>query len=121
MSLVRRMCRVKWQSRETNKSILQRCGVHSIANCLSYRRLRWLGHLARMSDERMPKKLLFGVLEGTAPRGRPSKQWHDNVRSDLKKLNICYSWYNLAKSDRIEWRKRIRTFLDTPGPEAGNV
>jgi len=29
---------------------------------LVQRRLRWLGHLARMSDDHLPKMLLFGKL-----------------------------------------------------------
>ena len=29
------------------------------------RRLRWLDHLARTSDERLPKGMLFGHMEGS--------------------------------------------------------
>ena len=32
------------------------------------RRLRWLGHRARMEDHRLPKKILFGWL----PQRRPT-------------------------------------------------
>ena len=34
----------------------------SIGNLLTLARLRWLGHVASMSDDRMPKRILFGWL-----------------------------------------------------------
>jgi hypothetical protein len=44
-----------------------------IADLLSHRRLRWLGHIARMTDDRLPNQLLFGTIMGTGRRGRPVK------------------------------------------------
>ena len=34
----------------------------SIGDCILDQRLRWLGHLGRMDDDRLPQKLLFGEL-----------------------------------------------------------
>ena len=47
-----------------------------MANLLRYRRLQWLGHVARMSDDRLPKQMLFGTLEGQSAPGRPVKPAH---------------------------------------------
>ena len=51
------------------------------SNIVSHRRLRWLGHLAKMLDDRLPKRVLFGHVDGTAARfrGRALKQWLDYV------------------------------------------
>ena len=48
------------------------------------RRLEWLGHVARMSDDRAPKKTLFGWLPQTRPQGGPRKRWKDQIRKDLR-------------------------------------
>jgi hypothetical protein len=36
-------------------------------------RISWLGHLERMVEDRMPKKIFTQELEGMRQRGRPRK------------------------------------------------
>ena len=69
-----------------NDVILGWCNVARVSNIVSHRRLRWLGHLARMPDDRLPKRVLFGHMDGNAAgfRGRAQKQWADYVREDLQ-------------------------------------
>ena len=67
-------------------------GMPRIADLLKYRRLRWLGHIARMNDDRLPKQLLFGTIEGTGRRGRPAKSWNDCVREDLESMRLTCHW-----------------------------
>ena len=66
-------------------SILKLCKLPTIASEVRFRRLRWLGHVSRMSDDRLPKKLLFGQMLGTGVRGRPMDSWNKIVCSDLLK------------------------------------
>jgi hypothetical protein len=50
-------------------------------------RLRWCGHIERMNNERMKKKMTTKI-EGTWKRGRPCKRWIDEVEEDLKIIGI---------------------------------
>ncbi len=45
------------------------CNVTKVLNIVSHRILRWLGHLARMPDERLPNTVLAGHMDGQ--RGNP--------------------------------------------------
>jgi hypothetical protein len=47
-------------------------------------RKSWLGHLERMEEDRMPKKIFTQELEGTRRRGRPMEGWREEVKRDLQ-------------------------------------
>jgi len=39
-----------------------------------WRRMRWVGHVARMGDERGVYRVLVGKAEGKRPMGRPRRR-----------------------------------------------
>ena len=45
----------------------------NIVKWIKGQRINWLGHLERMEEDRMPKKIFTQELEGTKRRGRPIK------------------------------------------------
>ena len=115
MRCLRRISRISLRQKITNVDIRAACNTESVKVLVSYRRLRWLGHLARMSDERLPKRLLFATLEqneNSQPHaGRPDKPWSDYVRNDPEKLNLLYNRYNVAQ-ERDKWRSSITKLLE---------
>ena len=46
--------------------------------------LRWFGHVGRMEDERMLKKLMNARVNGVGARGRLKLGWMDRVRRALQ-------------------------------------
>jgi hypothetical protein len=42
-----------------------------IVNDVKLRRLEWAGHVMRMPEERIPRKVVMGRLEGVRPIGGP--------------------------------------------------
>ena len=46
---------------------------------IKIRRLEWAGHIIRMEEERIPKKVLNGNFHTTRPVGRPRSRWADVV------------------------------------------
>ena len=75
---------------------ITRC--ESIETTLRTRRLLWAGTLLRMSGGRLPKRIMFGNLEGAVRRGRSGKEkkWTNWVQSDIRAFGIT--------GDRIRWR-----------------
>ena len=43
------------------------------------RKLRWFGHLVRQHNS-LAKMIMEGMVEGKRGRGRPEKQWIDNIK-----------------------------------------
>ncbi len=94
----------------TNVQLLAMWGdERTISVILMQRRMEWLGHVARMSDDRIPKSLLFGLLPCSRPPGGPRKRWRDCAIADLKAIGAPCSWYTTATTDRYEWRSLYRT------------
>ncbi|XP_067906480.1 sodium-coupled neutral amino acid symporter 1-like isoform X1 [Heterodontus francisci] len=79
---------------------------------LSQRRLRWLGHVCRMEDGRIPKDALYSELAtGIRPTGHPCLHFKDICKHDMKSCNIDHkSWESLA-SDCQSWRTAIKAGL----------
>ena len=50
---------------------------------MEWRGVRWVGHVARMGEERGVYRVLVGKPEGKRPLGRPRHRWVDNIRTDL--------------------------------------
>jgi hypothetical protein len=55
----------------------------SIIRMMKTRRMRWAGHVARMSAMRNAYRILVGKPEGRRPLGRPRHRWVDNIKMDL--------------------------------------
>ena len=81
------------------------CLCEDMAVLLRQRRMRWLGHMARMDDDRAPKCVLFGELPATRPRHGPKRRWRDIVLNDLESLGVDKTWCGLAQ-DRDQWRQQ---------------
>ncbi|PSN44642.1 hypothetical protein C0J52_07736 [Blattella germanica] len=69
-------------------------------------RLRWLGHVVRMDNNRSVKIIHNGMPEGTRTRGRPRQRWMDNVMTDVKEFGIL-NWKEKA-SNRDKWKRVLR-------------
>ena len=63
--------------------------MQSLHTLLKFAQLRWTGHVTRMPDERLPKKVLYGELqEGKRSQGGQNKRYKDTLKASLKDFNI---------------------------------
>ena len=81
--------KVKWQDKIPLTEILELTGMPSIFAMLKTSQLRWAGHVVKMSDERLLKRILFGELKvGTRSQGGQKKRFKDTLKASLKDLGI---------------------------------
>ena len=76
-------------------------------------KLKLFGHIRRMDDNQLVKNVVFGIMDGPNRRGRPSREWMDNIkewcRADVNTLSIKAA----MAQDRLEWRRIVIEVLDT--------
>ena len=117
MQCLRNICGLKLLDRIENDVIRAKCKQVKVDVQLRYHRLRWLGHLVRMSDDRIPKRMLFSFVEGHRPRGRPRAKWAGllindlQVVRDLKLLVGREQWYEQC-IDKNRWRAMLQKYVD---------
>ena len=83
----------------------------NIVRVIKSKRMRWVGHVARMGEERGVYRVLVGKPEGKRPLGRPRRRWVDNIRMDLQEAECGYmDWIGLAQ-DRDMWRTLVSAVM----------
>jgi hypothetical protein len=50
------------------------------------RRMRWVGHVARMGAKRITYRVWVGKQEGKRPLERLRRRWEDNIKIDLGEI-----------------------------------
>ena len=58
----------------------------NIVRVIKSRRMRWVGHVARMGEEMGVYRVLVRKPEGKRTLGRPRRRWMDNIRMDLQEV-----------------------------------
>jgi len=62
------------------------------------RRMRWVGHVARMGERRGVNRVLVGKPERKRPLGRPRRRLEDNIKMDIQEVGCKgMDWIELAQ------------------------
>jgi len=102
---LRKILKIKWQDKVPNAEVLKRSKSTTIMSSLLKKRLRWLGHVHRMDNSRIPKRLLYSELSsGARPRGRPLLRFKDCCKQSLTCAGIDHKRWEAAASDRVAWK-----------------
>ena len=91
----------------TNKEIYARIKNPTITETIRLNRLRWFGHVQRMDENGIPKRVLYMNLGTTRLRGRPRNRWQDEVREDGR--TVSGEGWQEKVHNREEWKKLLRT------------
>jgi hypothetical protein len=111
---LRSLLRIKWEDRISNVKILERTNMLSVEALVMKHRLRWSGHVQRMSDKSLPKSIFRGELcEGQRPVGGPKKRYKDQLKRDLKRIGLPPASFEAETVDRTSWRGRCSAGCQT--------
>ena len=103
--LSKKLLKIKWQDRIPDTEVLKRAGMQSVHTLLKLAQLRWTGHVTRMPDERLPKKIFYGELQvGKRSYGGQKKRYKETIKASLRlqhtnrvKGTDCTGSYKVAR------------------------
>ena len=68
-----------------NDEIRRMAGIVKITEVIREARLRWCGHVLRMTGEEVVKRAWEEPVRGRRSRGRQRIRWRDKVKDDMEK------------------------------------
>ena len=73
---------------ESDQGIYARVKNPTTIEAIKLNRLRWFGHVQRMEENRIPKRVLYMNLGTIRLRGRSRNRWQDEVREDGRIVGV---------------------------------
>ena len=110
----RKLLRVGWMEKMTNEELYRRIGPRdTLIQKVIRQKLQLFGHICRMGNSRKLKTLVFGMMEGKNKRGRPCREWGDDVKAWCGNESLQHLSH--IAEDRKEWQQLVRRSTNTYG------
>ena len=102
----RRMLRISWTEKRTNKSILNELQTRrELLAQIIKRKMAFFGHACRNNKCNLVKTCVLGMMSGKRRRGRPRMQYIDNIKK-WTRASVKLEENVRRTEDRTEWRER---------------
>ena len=106
MSCLRSICRLRRIDKIPNREILERCKKEvRVGEKMSRALLRWYGHVERMEENRLTRRVYEAKVEGRRDRGRPRRRWKECVRERVESKGLTMEVAGELAKERGGWRK----------------
>jgi len=111
MDALRRSSRISRKNRIRNVTIRQQIGVEeTIIKEIEQNQLTWYGHVQRMAEERLPKIALKWMPKQNRARGRPKKNWMEEIKKAMNERNLNEGQWEDRKQWSLGVGQRRKTF-----------
>ena len=113
-SCLRKICRIYWPQKITNKELYQRTGQRDITMVITQRRWRWLGHVIRKDRDSITRTALRWTRDsGRRKRGRPRETWRRTIEAEMRTAGKTWKELEKAAMDREQWKSLVSALCAT--------
>ena len=100
----------EWRERH-NWELRERTEQPHVSQAVKGRRIQWAGHVARMEEERLPKRVFLAQLDGRRPTGRPRKDWRRCLEEDIRREGVNPRDWMVMGQNRELWSNLSRAVM----------
>ena len=109
MKCLRSLVGVSRMDRVRNEEVHRRAGIgRELANRVYQRVLRWFGHMERMDESRLTRRVMMAEVNGGRVRGRPRFCWMEGVKVALGRRGMTVKAARRCARESNEWKALVR-------------
>merc|ERR1712002_1337670 len=109
MNCLRNICGRRRIDMVPNVRIREICGKNvGVSERMDQGILRWFGHVERIRNERLVKRVYDSEVRGVRRRGRPGKSWMNGVNETLGRKGLNIQEAKDSVQNRNGWRSICR-------------
>lgn len=109
LQCLRKILKIRWSDRIRNTEVLRGANVGGIEAYLMRRQLCWCGHVSRMPDQRVAKRIFYSELEeGKRKQGGQLLRYKDVLKRHMKRCDIDPAQWEQQAAIRPEWRSLVK-------------
>ena len=110
MRMLRWMCGVTRRDKIRNEHIGGTTRVAQASKKITEKRLKWYGHVRRMKEEHIVRRMLDVDIPGKKRRGRPNIRWENACKRDMTQAGLKED----NATNRAKWRKKLISYTGDP-------
>ena len=110
MRMLRWMCGVTRKDKIRNEHIRGTTKVVQASRMITERRLKWYGHVMRMEEDHVVRRVMTKAIPGKRKRGRPKTRWKDVCKRDMQTVGLREG----DEGDRAYWKETINNHSGDP-------
>ena len=95
--------------RVSNEEVCRRARIlRELAGKIDQRVLKWFGHVERMDESRLTRRVMMAEVSGRRVLGRPRFSWMEGVKVALGNRGMMVEAARQCTRDRNKWRSLVR-------------
>jgi len=119
MRFLRRILGVTRMDQINNDRIREAINIEPLLLWVERSQLRWYGHVLRMSQERVTRRIVDANPRVGRPVGRPRARWMDDMNELCRRVHLNPNNVQELAQDRPAWSRMVSSL--TPRPNAANA
>ena len=101
---LRKILKITYRDRITNEEIYMLTTTKPLSQIVETRRMKYAGHILRMTSDRNQKVAMKWRPDGRRKRGRPKLTWRRTFEQDLERRGVDLERAEEIAHDRVAWR-----------------